>query len=239
MHSLDKIKKSFFVLAIILTIPSIYLSVRSALFVSSGVVALGEILSVRSSSSENGTTYLPTVAYEYNGQSLQFESNAGTGNKNKYIEGEVISILVDPLHPEKAKINSTWELWAGTIVIGGLALLVWLTYLVLIYNISKRYKFIAKIKKEGRKVDAIVERIDEEIISASNSGVTVHKTVFRVYAKGLLDQQEQVFKSDRIQIDPRPFGVQPGTKVVIYVDAKKRKKTYMDFPGIAGSEKFY
>ncbi len=239
MNSLSKIKNGFLVLAIILTIPSVYLFVKSALFVSSGIETSGEILSVRSSSSENGTTYLPTVGYEYEGQLLEFESNAGTGNRHKYIQGKIISILVNPRNPKNAKVNSTWELWAGTIVVGGLALLVWLTYVVLIYNIFKRKKFITKIKKDGTKVDAIIERIEEEMISASNSGVTVRKTVFRVYAKDLLGQREQVFKSDRIQVDPRAFGVQPGMQVIVYVDPKKKKKTYMEFPGVAESESFY
>lgn len=222
-----------------MTIPTVLLLVRTAYFVSTGIPTSSIIIDVRSSSSENGTTYLPTMQYVYEGATYEVESNAGSGNKDAYKEGEEIELLVNPRNPEDAEINRTWELWAAPIVVGGLTFFVWLAYLALMRDLHKRKKFISRMFKEGIRVDATITKIDTEEISASNSGIRVTKTIFRVYAKGMLNGEEREFKSDRIQVNPRGYGVELGQSVPVYVDPKKPKKTYMDFSHIKFHEDFY
>lgn len=239
MQSLKNIQFWFSILVWILTAITLFFAGKTGLFLLHAEPQIGVVSDIREATSDNGSTYLPTVEFEFNGQNYSFESNAGTGNKNTYKRGNELEILVNAKNPASARINTTWEVWAGAIVFGSIALIGWLAMLLLARDIRKRRKFIARMKKEGIKVDATIVDIREEHIRASNSGVTVTRTVYRADAKGLFEGSERLFTSDRIQIDPRGFGVKIGDKVPVYVDPKKKKKTYMDFDHVPGGKSFY
>ncbi len=223
----------------VLTIPTLYLLYSTSQFISHGEEVTGTIISVSSSSSENGTTYLPTIAYTYNEQGLEVKSNAGSGNRDKYKRGAEIGLLVDTRDPQNAEINATWELWASSIVVGGMTALCWLAYLTIIHSIWSKKRFMKMMRETGTLVKATVDRIEQDLIKASNSGVTVRKKVYRVYAKGLYEGSEREFKSDMLRANPEPYGVKAGSEIPVYVNPKKPKQTFMDFSGVPGNEDLY
>lgn len=236
---MKKIRFWFSILAGILTALTLFFVIKTGIFLLQAEPSQGVVTDIRASYSDNGTTYLPTISFTFNDEEYSFESNAGTGNADKYTEGQELEILVNKNNPESARINTTWEVWAGSIVFGSITLIGWLAMLLLQRDIIKRRKFIARMRKEGIKVDATISEIRTEKIKASNSGVTVTKTVFRVDATGQFEGSDRKFTSDRIQVNPSGFGVQVGDSVPVYVDPKKPKKTFMDFSHIPGGKDFY
>lgn len=197
---------------------------------------MGEITDIRVSSSENGSTYLPTVEFEFEGETYSFESNAGSGNASTYKRWSEVEVRVNPDNPDHAKINTIWEVWAASIVVGSFTVLVWLTYIAVIWDIYRKVRFRKNMKESGIPVTTVITEIHEEIIKAKNSGVTARRKVWRAHTKGVVNGDERTFKSDRIPKNPMLFSLQPGVELTVYVHPKKPKKYYMDFTVIPGME---
>jgi len=72
-----------------------------------------------SSDDDGGSTtmYTPVYQYEYNGQSYTHVSTLSSSGKSHEL-GEQIDILVDPLNPTEILINTFWEKWFLSVVLG-------------------------------------------------------------------------------------------------------------------------
>lgn len=236
MKTLHLLQKVVLICAILCTIPAIIIATRTQLFINNAVSTVGEIIDVRVSTGENGSTYIPTIAYKYEGESFEFTSRAGSGNPDSYKRWSEIELLVHPSNPEKVEINGRWELWVLTYIVGGFAILLWLTFLALVRDIWKTNKFRKFMREHGIPVQATISEIKTEVIKARNSGVTVKRTIWRAYAKGVVNGEERTFKSTKIPKEPTFYGVKPGAPVTVYVHPKKPKKIFMDFSSFPGSE---
>jgi hypothetical protein len=72
-----------------------------------------------SSDDDGGSTtmYTPVYEYMYNGQTYTHVSTLSSSGKSHEI-GEAIDILVDPLNPTEILINTFWEKWLLSVVLG-------------------------------------------------------------------------------------------------------------------------
>jgi len=71
----------------------------------------------------SGVTYSPVIRYEVDGRAHTFTSS-NSSDPPAYDIGERVVLLYDPADPERARINSWWELWLMPVVLGGAAIIV-------------------------------------------------------------------------------------------------------------------
>ena len=75
-------------------------------------------------STKKTTYYYPTFEFKDNQNRLtQVESNVGQGNSKPYSVGSQVEIVYSKENPQDAKINSFFNHWLFTTIIGGLAII--------------------------------------------------------------------------------------------------------------------
>jgi hypothetical protein len=95
----------------------IWYTYTSYRFSTNGVEVESTVVRLESSSSsEGGTTYSPVYSYTVNGQKYEYES-VNSSNPPAHEVGEQVTLLYDPAHPDKARVNSFFEMWLVPIII--------------------------------------------------------------------------------------------------------------------------
>ncbi|HVN16041.1 MAG TPA: DUF3592 domain-containing protein [Anaerolineales bacterium] len=96
--------------AIILAVVGIWYTFTSWNFYSNGQKVQGTVVRLEESSDSDGTTYSPVFSYTVDGKQYEYES-VNSSNPPSNQVGDVVTLLYDPNHPERARQNSFWELW--------------------------------------------------------------------------------------------------------------------------------
>ena len=119
-----KLGCAFFLLpisALIMLGVSIWYGYSSYIFSTTGIEVQGTVVRLESSFSDGSTTYSPVFSYAVDGQQYEYESvNSSSPPANQV--GDVVTLLVDPEEPGRARQNSFWELWLLPCILGPVAL---------------------------------------------------------------------------------------------------------------------
>jgi len=86
-----------------------------------GVTAGGTVTDlVAGSDSDGDTVYYPHVRFvTESGDAIEFTSSIGASPPD-FDVGETVSVLYDPALPGKARIDSFFQLWFSTLILGGM-----------------------------------------------------------------------------------------------------------------------
>ena len=82
--------------------------------------AEGTVVEIVSRERADGSVFYPVVEFIAGGIPHRIESNLGTAWE-RYKKGDSVRVLYDPLAPDKARIDSFWDLWAVPVIAGGVA----------------------------------------------------------------------------------------------------------------------
>ena len=74
----------------------------------------GEVISL-----EGYDTYVPVIEYEWEGAYYEIRGSVAS-NPPSFRVGEVAEVLVDPSNPQDGRINSFFERWFLTLILGGM-----------------------------------------------------------------------------------------------------------------------
>jgi hypothetical protein len=100
---------------VILIVLSIWFTYTSYKFSTSGEEVQGTVVRLESSTSDGSTTYSPVYSYTVDGKKYEYES-VNSSNPPAHEVGEVVTLLYDPERPDKARVNSFFELWLLPII---------------------------------------------------------------------------------------------------------------------------
>jgi hypothetical protein len=65
-----------------------------------------------------GSFYRPMFRYQAaDGSIRSFTARSGSSDQ-PYADGQAVTVLYDPAHPEDARLNGFYELWIGPVVLG-------------------------------------------------------------------------------------------------------------------------
>jgi hypothetical protein len=84
--------------------------------VSSGGTAIGVVVALDESSSDGSPVYSPVIEFTANGKTYSFEGG-NASNPPAYHLGQKVKVLYDQSAPEKARVNSFFELWLFPLII--------------------------------------------------------------------------------------------------------------------------
>jgi hypothetical protein len=112
----------FMGIGIIMLTIAIYLVYSDYQFTEKAISVTGEVLSYDSyysSDSDGGgsTMYTPTFSYSYNGKEYTYTSSTSSSSPDFKI-GEAAEILVDPDNPSNVLVNSFWERYLISVILG-------------------------------------------------------------------------------------------------------------------------
>lgn len=112
----------FMGIGIIMLASVVYLMYTDYHFTKKAASVTGEVLSYDSyysSDSDGGgsTMYTPTFSYSYNGKEYTFTSSTSSSSPEFKI-GEAVEILVDPDDPNNVLVNSFWERYLISVILG-------------------------------------------------------------------------------------------------------------------------
>jgi hypothetical protein len=72
--------------------------------------------------SDGGTVYYPHVRYvTRSGETVEFTASVGS-SPPAFDVGEPVSVLYDPAAPQEARIDTFFQLWFGSLILGGTGL---------------------------------------------------------------------------------------------------------------------
>ena len=100
---------------------SLYSLISTSLFLKKAKKAEGIVLElIASKDSENETLYAPVFEFkDQSGQSYVIRSSTYT-NDYVFKVGQKVEVLYDPSSPQKARINSFFNIWGFVVVLGGI-----------------------------------------------------------------------------------------------------------------------
>jgi hypothetical protein len=116
------------------------MAVSTARFLSEAEVAAGTVIDLERvqnaaplTAKDAGILYYPRIEYKHPvAGRIVFTARAGA-NPPTYEAGQTIDVLYDPRNPEEHRIESFWEIWGRSLIVGGTGLgfaLVGLVYFV-------------------------------------------------------------------------------------------------------------
>ena len=112
----------FMFIGIIMLAAVAYIVISNNKFEQRATPAKGKVIdfTTHESSDDDGgstTMFAPVFEYEYNGQTYQHTSSTSSSSP-EYDVGEEVEVLVDPQNPYEVLVNTFWEKWFLSVVLG-------------------------------------------------------------------------------------------------------------------------
>jgi hypothetical protein len=200
-----------------------YWAVRTRAFLARAERAPGTVVDLEPSRSKDGTTYRPVVDYVLpTGQARTLRSNTGS-NPPAFSIGEAVVVLYDPADPADARIDSTFSLWGGPIILGGMSALFGMIGGVILIARRVSSRRAQELRRRGTPVVARLDGVER------NTSLRVNgRSPWRLVAQwqdpgtGMI----HLFHSENIWFDPTPHVVQQ--ELTVYVDRRNPKRYWVD-----------
>ena len=223
MNVLSIIKYLFTGIGLAMLVGVFYINEDTRSFLSEATKTEGTVVHLILSYSNNSRTYHPVVRFtDRNGKAIEFVSSTGS-NPPGYSEGEKVEVLYLPAEPYKARLNSFFSLWGGSIIVGGLGgifLLIGGGFFLAPMLKSRKNKYL---KEQGSPIETEFQSV------AFNAAVTINgRNPFQIITqwKNPSTSQIHVFKSDNLWYDPSDY-IQ-NKRIRVFIDRNNPKKYYVD-----------
>ena len=223
MKALSIIKYLFTFLGLAMLIGSFYINEDTRSFIAQATKTEGTVVQLILSFSDHSRTYHPLVRFtDTNGKAIEFVSSTGS-NPPGYSEGEKVEVLYLPAEPYKARLNSFFSLWGGSIIVGGLGTIFLLIGGGIFLAPKLKNRKNEYLKEQGSPIESEFQSV------AFNTTVSVNgRNPFQVITqwKNPSTSQIQIFKSDNLWYDPTEH-IQ-NKRIRVFIDRNNPKKYYVD-----------
>ena len=223
MKALSIIKYLFTFLGLAMLIGSFYINEDTRSFIAQATKTEGTVVQLILSFSDHSRTYHPLVRFtDTNGKAIEFVSSTGS-NPPGYSEGEKVEVLYLPAEPYKARLNSFFSLWGGSIIVGGLGTIFLLIGGGIFLAPKLKNRKNEYLKEQGSPIESEFQSV------AFNTTVSVNgRNPFQVITqwKNPSTSEIQIFKSDNLWYDPTEH-IQ-NKRIRVFIDRNNPKKYYVD-----------
>jgi hypothetical protein len=208
-----------------LLVGSVFLYSNTTGFVARAATAEGKVIDlVRDrSSSGSSSTYRPVVEFTIpTGLRVEFTSGVGT-SPPAYRVGEPVTVLYDPVDPNKARIKSFFSLWFGFMIVFALGLIFAILGLGMILVPARGRRRAEWLRRNGRRVKTAFKGVE------LNSSLHVNgRSPYRIIsqASDAGDKTVRVYQSENIWFDPSEYI--KNESIDVLVDPGNPKKYVMD-----------
>lgn len=186
------------------------------------IKAEGTVVGLRAmSGGSGGTTYAPIVAWtDRNGTAHRLVSSAGSSDP--FDRGETVTVLYDPEAPGRARIDTFGQRFTGILIFGGIGVVFCAIGLPLLYFYWRRQFTIARLKRDGERIEADFIRCDVDIGTVVNG-----RNPYRVHAQGRHPKTGRLasFVSEPIWLDLT--STLEGRKIPVLVNRKRYRDHYI------------
>ena len=206
-----------------------FFSIKQINFINSSLITTGtvvdlEVSYIRNSDGTRSLSYHPIFLFVDNHQRVRkLQSDVGS-NPPIYHKGEVVEIIYNPENPDHAKINNLFTLWFTEIIIGILAIVLFLISGSYFYFNVRKHRLKRKMLTNGQQVEAKITSIE------LNTGIVIQgRSPYVIYSQWqdqLTPDDIYIFKSENIWFDPTPF-INRET-ITVYIDVANAKRYYVD-----------
>lgn len=178
-------------------VAALVIVVVSATFFADAVHASGRVVALRHG--DDGMA-APVVAYTArDGRERLYQSSTYTNPP--YQVGDAVDIAYDPADPDSAAIDSWTSRWLLPTIFGGIGSVHGTVGLVGLLTLLRRKREIARLLREGQRVDAEVLRADQDMRIRVNRK---HPYILRLQATLPGESAPRSFTSRRFWYDPIP-----------------------------------
>jgi hypothetical protein len=169
------------------------------------------------------TTYAPVIDFvDNNGKNIEFTSSSGS-NPPSYSVGDEVEVYYLATDPQGAKIDGSFSLWGGVIVLGALGSVFSLIGFGIAAVMIFKGRSEENLKKHGVCIDTKFHGIE------INEGISINgKNPYRLIAQWLNPDTSKihVFKSANLWFDPTDYVTTDMIKV--FIKSGHPNKYYVD-----------
>jgi hypothetical protein len=213
----------FLAIGVILLAIGANITLRAHSFRSRASVASGVVLENVWSSGSRNMSYSPRVEFRTaSGRVVHFVSRVSS-QPPAFREGESVKVLYDPDDPTNASIDSFFEQWFGSLILGGLGLVFALVGGIWLSVVARSKRLNEWLQINGTRVLAQLQGVE------LNRGLEVNgRNPYRIMAQWLnpATNRIHIFHSENLWFDPRRFVSGPTVQVLI--DPNDPKRYHMD-----------
>jgi len=115
---------------------TVWLGWRSFTLSATGNIAEGKVVRLLEDGAAFDADFYPVVEFQADGKTYKIQSQNSYRWWNRYIRfpvGGKVGIRYEPANPENAEINSFWDIWNETIVLGLITILAAITVNVYLF----------------------------------------------------------------------------------------------------------
>jgi hypothetical protein len=175
-----------------------------------------------------GSSYAPVVRFEdSNGAQVEFTS-PNSGGPMDYDPGEEVEVIYARKNPKKARINTPYEIWGGTIISAGMGSAFLLGGCAMLIAGMRRNRLADYLLRHGTPVHA-----EFYSIAIDDRHTVMGKSARKVIAcwKDPSTARLHIFKSDNLWF--HPVGLTKGQPITVYLDKRNPRKYHVDLSFLA------
>lgn len=225
MNVFKIIKVVFLLIGVAMLVGTTLLVQNTRQFLQSARHAEGEVIQLVESRSSNSSsyTYAPRVTFVDDAGENHVFTSGTSSNPPSYDVGERVDVLYEAGKASSAKLNGTFSLWGGAIILGimgGVFTLIGASMVVVPKLISARK---SAIRQTGTPVETQFQSIEINDMVEVNG-----RNPFRIVTQWQhpITHEIHVFESDNIWFDPNDYI--PDAPITVYVDMSNPKRYTMD-----------
>lgn len=106
---------------LLLCVLAVWLGWRSYTLTTSGSIAEGTVVRLLEDGPDFDADFTPVVEFQVDGKTYEVQSQNTYSWWNRYLrfpEGGDVEVRYNPANPDTAEINSWWDIWNETILLG-------------------------------------------------------------------------------------------------------------------------
>ena len=192
-------------------------------FLVEAIKADGTVVDLVQSRSGNSFTYRPVIQFNnQNGEKIEFITSSGS-NPPSHRKGEKVEVLYPPDEPQKARINTFFSLWGGSLILGILGVVFFLigAGIILVEKLSSRRD--EYLKKYGVPIETELQSVE------LNKSLTVkgrHPFCVLTQWQNPSTSEMHVFRSKNLWFDPSNYI--KSKKITVLIERNNPRKYYVD-----------
>lgn len=195
-------------------------------FIETSEKTSGTVIELIEKKSDDGYTYAPKITFldKADSREITFISQTSS-NPPAYKVGENLNIIYDPNNPEKAKIDSFFNLWLGEILFSAIGLIFFIIGIFVLVSAIKRKRDVEWLMQNGTKIMAKVSSVSQSL-TRSRRGSSYLKYYINAQWLNPADNTMHIFESDFLDFDPSLFVINKDIEVII--DQNNPKRYFID-----------